>query len=106
HFMGNALPAKVVVSVGQTKRCVASWFSASFNWKRKKTSMPHLCISIRATTSAMQLCHVPLHEMAHLRNCVLAIKDVGRAKYQNRHFRDSALVFGLDCGFHRSIGYR
>ena len=44
--------------------------------------------------------------MAHLRNCVLGIKDVGRAQYHNRHFRDSALLFGLDCGWHRSSDYK
>ena len=106
RFLGNALPAKVVISVGKTKPRVAGWFSASFESNPKKSSMPHICISITAMTSPMQLCHVLLHEMAHLRNCVLGIKDVRRAHYHNRHFRDSALLFGLDCGWRKSSDCR
>jgi hypothetical protein len=89
RFMGNALPSKVVISVGETEQGFAGWFRHAFERKRKETSLPHFGVSINTTTSVLELCHVLLHEMAHLRNYILGIKDVGRAQYHNRHFRDS-----------------
>jgi len=106
HFMGNALPVRIIVSCGETDSCVAGWFNGRFDAKGKEnSSIPHICISLHALTSTMEVCHTLLHEMAHLRNYVVGIKDCGRAQYHNRHFRDSALLFGVASARNSITGY-
>jgi hypothetical protein len=44
--------------------------------------------------------------MVHVRNNLWQEKDVsGRNQYHNAHFRDSALLAGLECSFNPVTGY-
>ena len=88
YFFGNELPPQTTITVEQYLRPLGC-FSATGD---------HNAIAISATALG-QGCETTLavlvHEMVHLRNHLVRLPDVHR-KYHNRHFRDSAMLAGLE----------
>ena len=96
HFMGNALPLDVIIECSAKDSDVRGRFRADVEPKtNSKALILRVNISPHSPPSAMEICHTVLHEMVHLRNHVIGLRDCARAQYHNRHFRDSAQLFGL-----------
>lgn len=98
RFFGNALPSNVVITLEGSMRSEGSY--------RTRGGAHHVAISTRALNrGAEMILGVLLHEMVHMRNHVFHLPDVRRG-YHNRHFRDTAMLAGLECsGYNTSRGY-
>ena len=90
YFFGNELPPKTTITVEQHLRSLGC-FSATGDHKAIAVSATSLGQGCEPTLAVL------LHEMVHLRNHLVRLPDVYR-KYHNRHYRDSAMLAGLECG--------
>jgi len=101
HFnsslFANTLPVTVLILVELTKRRVGGLF--------RPMNPPQIAISlIQFGKGKKHVLAILLHEMVHLRNHVVGIPDAHQG-YHNRHFRDAAHMFGLDCWAVGNHGY-
>jgi hypothetical protein len=107
RFFGGGLPAAIALSVehGRSK-CLGS-FCARL-WHHGPRDLEHIAIHVASLgQGAGPALEVLLHEMVHCRNGLAGIPDCHPENhYHNRHFRDAAVLAGLDCSQRDSrLGY-
>lgn len=94
RFFAAALPAGVVITLEDRPRSARLGYFCGRRWATR-----HLIV---VTTTALAggkeaVLGTLLHEMVHLRNHAAGLTDCSRSQYHNRHFRDAAILAGLDC---------
>ncbi len=108
RLFGGLLPWKVAICLDTSvaSRCLG-YFSGS-RWHQGGTTLHQISLSTAAIGRGAEFAlEFLLHEMVHLWNHLLKLKDVsGGNQYHNQHFRDAALLFGLECPrFNNQRGY-
>lgn len=119
HFNGDDLLATPVINLGPAGRRAAygwfrpnSWFSVQSENKDTNAadsdnlSLPEINISpeylYRKPNDVLETL---LHEMAHLHNNVLGIRDCNKAQYHNKKFKEQAENYGLCVEKMRNKGW-
>jgi hypothetical protein len=96
RFFGGTLPSNLVITL-EDKRprgyfCADRWLAA------RGQVCHHLMVSLAAVGQGKEeALAVLLHEMVHCRNHCVGVVDCAPGQYHNRHFRDTALLAGLEC---------
>jgi transposase len=98
YFFGGTLPQEVAIALErQTSRRCRGYFCARL-WRQGAHRLGHIALSTSALGSAEAGLSVLLHEMVHLRNDQVGVSDCAPgSQYHNRHFRDVAVLAGLQC---------
>jgi hypothetical protein len=97
RLFGDSLPRTVVITLEDRRNRQLGSFCAA----RWSSPQGHLHHHVMVSTSAVgrgkeAVLEVLLHEMVHYRNHQAGVVDCSRSQYHNRHFRDAALLVGLE----------
>lgn len=99
-FYGSTLPKDVAISLERyvAGQCLG-YFCARI-WNRGVRRLHHIALHVSVLgKGARPALAVLLHEMVHLRNKQVSIRDCNASnQYHNLYFRDVAQVSGLTCG--------
>gem|GEM_PF-5191344 len=108
HFFGSSLPEKIALSIEhQSLRLCRGYFCANL-WQNGPREIGHIALHASVFRGrAAEALAVLLHEMVHLRNSQIGLRDChSRNQYHNRFFRDIAALAGLTCDTrHPVVGY-
>lgn len=107
-FFGGDLPRKIALSIEHkiVHRCRG--YFCGHVWRKGRSDLGHIAIHTSVFDGgAEEALAVLLHEMVHLRNSTIGLRDCDpRNQYHNRYFRDQALLVGLTCEpRHPRFGY-
>lgn len=108
RFFGQLLPARVALILEHVRTGSCLGYFCARSWRDGDDELGQ--ISLHTTVlgrGAGFALAVLLHEMVHLRNAASGLSDCHpESQYHNRHFRDLAVLSGLDCSQRdRRLGY-
>lgn len=107
RFFADTLTSDIALAIERPAIACGGYF-CSRHWRRGDELMGHITIATAVLgKGAAPVLAVLLHEMVHLRNDQYDIADCDpKSQYHNRHFRDVALLAGLECAArHPKRGY-
>jgi transposase len=100
YFFGDSLPSGIAITlqVSQPHGRKLGNFCGQ-EWRNENQVLDQICIFTLSLGSGPELAlGTLLHEMVHQRNYRLSLVDcTDNGRYHNAHFRDAALLAGLDC---------
>jgi hypothetical protein len=106
-FAIDSLPPDLAITLDVAPLAQWAGVFCGRRWRREDREVNHIRINTTVLgEGSRHALEVLLHEMVHLRNHGFGIVDCTRCQYHNRHFRDAALLAGLECfDYDKAIGY-
>ena len=107
HFFGNTLEKVIITLKEGAKKNAYGWIETVKNWQQGNTERHEINISADYLDRPINdIIATLMHEMCHLYNIELGIKDTSRANiYHNKKFKEAAETHGLVTQFNEHIGY-
>jgi hypothetical protein len=98
RFFGGTLPPNIAITLEAGRGGRLGYFCGG-RWRPTSgRKIHHMMLSTEAVSRGKEAAlEVLLHEMVHYRNHHVGVVDCSAVQYHNRHFRDAALLAGLDC---------